>query len=282
MTTTTTVQVHLPKMLHKDLLFEHPRNSNKQNRHMFKELRDSIREHGFDESLLVVPKDEGDGYWVVSGNHRYRAGCAEGMEEFPCVIRNDWTDIDHQIQLIRRNYVRGNIDKDAFTVAVNTLAQENNLPLDDIRESLGFEDADIFMQYYKEEEERQQAIGKASTSAPQVKMIDDLGLVLSSIFERYGDTVPSSFLIFPAGGKKHMFVAATPAVVRIMQELATYSLENHIDLNLVLGGILAIGKENSHLGKKEETTKEELVEKQAGITGTAEFTPLGDEDDTNT
>ncbi|MHA2068573.1 MAG: ParB/RepB/Spo0J family partition protein, partial [Candidatus Thorarchaeota archaeon] len=157
-------------MIHKDLLHEHPRNSNKQNRHTFSELRESIRENGFDESLLVTPRDDGDGYWIISGNHRCRAGIAEGMEEFPCVIRADWNDVDEQIQLVRRNYVRGSLDKDAFTVAVNMIAEENALTVDDVREAMGFQDSEVFLQFYRQEHEINKEVErKRSDSAPKVK-----------------------------------------------------------------------------------------------------------------
>ena len=251
------VTVHLPEMLPVSELYEHPRNSNKQSKHMFKELRASIREQGFDETLTVVPRDDGnDGYYIVAGNHRYRAGKAEGMKEFPCVVRGDWDDVQQQIELVRRNYVRGAIDKDAFTIAVNTLASEQELTVEEIREAMGFEDTDVFLDFYKEENERieaaQAAAAEQRTSAPAIKMIDDLGFVLSTIFEEHGDTVPYSFLIFPAGQKNHMYVGATPSLVRSLTSVAEYCIANHLDINVVLGGLLTIGIDTSGMMGSDE------------------------------
>ena len=259
------VSVHLPEMIEKDLLSEHPRNSNKQSRHVFKELRQSIRDNGFDESLLVIPRDDGnEGFWIVAGNHRFRAGSAEGMDEFPCVVRDDWDGVQQQVEVVRRNYVRGNIDRDSFTLAVNALAAEQDLKVDEIREAMGFEDTEVFLELYKEEEERAEAARAAaaehrSSSNAVVNMVDDLGLVLSTIFEEHGDTVPYSFLIFPAGGKNHFFVAATPAVQRSMTKVAEYCIANHLDINVVLGGLLTIGLAQSKMIDDDDT--EEVVEK---------------------
>lgn len=259
------VKVHLAEMIPKELLTEHPRNSNKQSRHMFKELRESIREQGFDETITVVPRDDGnDGYWIVAGNHRFRAGGAEGMDEFPCVVRSDWDDVQQQIELVRRNYVRGDINKDAFTLAVNALAAEQEMAVDEIREAMGFEDSDVFLDYYKEENERrereaQEVASERQTSAPAIKMIDDLGLVLSTIFEEHGDTVPYSFIIFPAGGKDHLFVAATPALVKNLSKVAEYCIANHLDINVVLGGLLTIGMSESNMIESGDT--EDVIEK---------------------
>lgn len=256
------VEVHFPEMLSMSELYEHPRNANKQSRHIFSELRESIREHGFDETLTVVSRDEG-GYYIVAGNHRFRAGKAEGMTEFPCVIRDDWDEVQQQIELVRRNYVRGEINRDAFTLAVNALAAEQEMAVDEIREAMGFEDTDVFMELYKEENKRMEAAQEvaieARTSVPMVKMIDDLGLVLSTIFEEHGDTVPYSFLVFPAGKKNHMYIAATPALVRSLTFVAEYCISNHLDINVVLGGLLTIGIDSSNMIESGDT--EEVIKK---------------------
>jgi len=258
------VKIHKTKIVKKELLSEHPRNSNKQSRHVFKELRQSIREQGFDESLIVVPKgNEDPGYYIVSGNHRFRAGVAEGLDEFPVVLRDDWDEATQQIEIIRRNYVRGEINKDAFTLAVNALAAEQEMDVDEIRAAMGFEDTEVFLELYKEEEERAEAARAAAaehrSSTPSINMVDDLGAVLSVIFEQHGDTVPYSFLIFPAGGKNHLFVAATPAVQRSMSKVAEYCIANHLDINVVLGGLLTIGLAQSKM--IEDNSTEDVIEK---------------------
>jgi hypothetical protein len=252
--TTKKVEVHLPEMLPAKLLKEHPRNANKQSRHMYNELRQSIREQGFDEVLTVVPRENPDeGFYIVAGNHRFRAGRAEGMKEFPCVVREDWDEVQQQVELVRRNYVRGDIDRDSFTVAVNALAAEQDISVEEIQEAMGFEDTDVFLEYYKEENERieraQQAAAehRSGKKNPQIQMIDDLGLILSAIFEQHGNTVPYSFIVFPAGGKDHLFVAATPSLVNNLTKIAEYCISNHLDINVVLGGLLTIGMDQSKM-----------------------------------
>lgn len=267
-----TVQVHQSKMIHKDELFTHPSNSNKQSKHVFSEIRKSIRENGFDETLLVVPRseEEGFGYWIVSGNHRFLAGVAEGVVSFPCVVRDNWDEVKEQIELVRRNYIRGGIDKDAFTVAVDTLAEGHAMSVDDIRAEMGFADSETFMDLYRAEQEQQIEIERTrSDNAPKVKMIDDLGMVLSGIFEQYGDTVDHSFIIFPAGGKNHLYVAATPALKRVLETVAGKCIAEHMDINLMLGGLLVIGMENSQF-KTTDADVERIID--AGTEeGSSEF-----------
>ena len=275
------VEVHLPEMIHASQLSEHPRNSNKQSRHMYGELRESIRENGFDETLTVVPRDDdSDGYYIVAGNHRFRAGRAEGMKDFPCVVRDDWDEVQQQIELVRRNYVRGAIDKNAFTIAVDALVAEQELSIEEVQEAMGFEDHDFFLDYYKEENERQEKAQAAAAAhmqntgskSSQIQMVDDLGLILSAIFENHGSTVPYSFVVFPAGGHNHLFIAATPALVANLTRVAEYCVINHMDINVILAGLLTIGmdqakmfKEDQDLEEVEELGREGIGEKPASF-----------------
>jgi hypothetical protein len=271
------VKVFQALMVSTDQLSEHPNNANKQNRHMHKELKESILDNGFDESLIVCPREDGGaGYYIVSGNHRYRAGKSLGMTAFPCVVREDWDSVEQQIQLVRRNYVRGKIDKAAFTVAVNQLSTEAAIGLDIIQERMGFEDADMFAEYYEKQAAREQQIANAVTAggvggggASKVRMIDDLGLVLSTIFERFGDTAPYSFIVFPAGGKNHMYVQVTPALKRILETVAQGCVQQRLDMNIALGGLLAIGLDSSNF--KTSTPQNDKIVDRGSELGNADL-----------
>jgi hypothetical protein len=268
------VEVHLPELIHASQLAEHPRNSNKQSRHMYGELRESIRENGFDETLTVVPRDDdSDGYYIVAGNHRFRAGRAEGMKDFPCVVRDDWDEVQQQVELVRRNYVRGAIDKNAFTIAVDALVSEQELSIEEVQEAMGFEDHDFFLDYYKEENERQEKaqaaaaahIQNSGSKSSQIQMVDDLGLILSAIFEQHGDTVPYSFVVFPAGQANHLFVAATPALVHNLTRVAEYCVINHMDINVILGGLLTIGMDQAKMFTEDQDLEETETLGRKGI-----------------
>lgn len=245
------IKVHQTQMISKLLLTEHPQNSQKQSKHEFNELRKSIRENGFDESLIVVPNDDGTGYYVVSGNHRCRAGIAEGMDEFPCVVRADWDAVKSQIELVRRNYVRGKIDRDAFTQAVNVLSSEQKLSIEDIYGQMGFASQDDFAAIYKAQQVEEARIqkevveGVATSNAATVKMIDDLSFIISSILEKYGDTVPYSFIMFPAGAKNHMYISANPSLKKSLEAIAAACVSQHLDINVALAGLIRIGIDNT-------------------------------------
>lgn len=249
-------------------LNEDPSNTQRQDRRTFDELKKNIENHGFDENLLVTVNPDGETYTIRSGNHRFRAGRAVGMVEFPCVIRDDWDDVQAALQSVRRNYARGDIDRAAFTAVVNELQSDHAIDLEDIYGGMGFSDAEAFSVYYEEQKKQEEAMTRdvvqGSDSAQRVKMLDDLGLVLTHIFDEYGDTVPHGFIIFPASGKKHMFIQATNALKNTLGQIAARCQELDLNLNTALAGLLKIGLSQTPF-LQEDTTKD-LEEKEQEAT----------------
>lgn len=242
------MNIHLPVMLHADQLVEHENNSNRQSSHVMKELEESIKENGFDESLLVIPTED-DKFMVVSGNHRLKAGLKAGMTEFPCVVREDWDDVKAEIESVRRNYVRGAIDREAFSLQVDRLEAEAGLSLDAIQDAMGFQDEDAFAALYREEADRErELIAKEKDSngggdAPGLKILEDLGTILSGILAQYGHTVPNSFIVFPAAGKFHLYVASNPELKKLMEAICEHAVAQRIDVGVALTGLLKLGAE---------------------------------------
>lgn len=50
-----------------------------------KKLRKLIKSHGFQNPLQVY-KENGGKFTILCGNHRFDAGIAEGIQEFPCIV----------------------------------------------------------------------------------------------------------------------------------------------------------------------------------------------------
>lgn len=253
-------KVFLPKMISVDLLFPHPYNPQKHSKHTFNELRESIRANGFDESLTIYPRTDDIGYWIVSGNHRYLAGKAEGYLELPCVVRDDWTPAQADIEVVRRNYVRGRLDNEKFTQLVDHIADKYAMEFEVIIEQMGFETADDFAQFYEKEREAEASTAAAvvASASKEVELIDNLGAVISDIFTKFGHTVPNSFIIFPLNGKKHMYVMVNSQLRACMEEVTTYAIANGLSINVVLAGLLRMGL------------------KQASLTGYKSVEELGD------
>ena len=83
MTKREQIEVHEVKNLPVTLLKEDSRNTQKQSRKVFNDLKENIRTHGFDEPLLVTRNEDGETFTIRSGNHRYRAACTYGLSALP-------------------------------------------------------------------------------------------------------------------------------------------------------------------------------------------------------
>lgn len=241
------VQMIPTKLIHQD-----PKNTQKQDRATFAKLMENIEEQGFDEPIIVIPHPDLPGeYVVMGGNHRHGAAKKLGMEEIPAVIRTDWDHVQASLQSIRRNYARGKIDKAAFSKIINSLQNDFQIDLDDIQAGAGFSDEEDFAAMYEQEKAMAEEASSASTerthneSAGKIKLLDDLGLILSYIAEEYGDTAVHSFIVFPAAGKKHMFVQANNALKTVVTKIAAACVEKGLDINTALAGLLQIGLANT-------------------------------------
>lgn len=251
-------KVHTTKMIKIDKLRVIDHNSQKQSKQKFDDLKKNISEEGFDENLIVRTLEDGT-FEVVSGNHRFRAAKDLGFKELPCVVRDDWDEVKAQLQSVRRNFGRGDIDKNLFTEQVNAL-HEQGVAFTDIIDGMGFADMDEFASLYKDQQEKEKAAHaamaeEASQDVQVVKMIDDLGAILSSLIDQYGHTIPNSFIIFPVGGKNHLYIAANNSLKKNLQQVATACVQQGMDINVALAGLLSIGLSQTNFltgsGKKE-------------------------------
>lgn len=272
------IAIHVPKLVDIHLLSSHPKNPQTQTRHTFEELVESITESGFDENLIAVPRDDGQpGYWVVSGNHRLMASQQLKIDKLPVVVRDDWDAVEAEIQLVRRNYVRGQLDTARFTELVTHLSKERSLPLDVVYERMGFENEQTFARYYQAQREKTASIVENLTNKKEVSIVDHVNTTISEIFEKYGHTVPNSFIVFPAGGKRHMFINSNASLKIAIDKIVMKCLQQNLDINVVLGGLLQIGMTAS---KFDEGVSAELKE-AGGMDGPdeIEFVTVGLDND---
>lgn len=72
------------------------------------ELSESIRQRGVMQNLTVVPRPDGDGYWVVIGNRRMEASKKAGLSELPCVVA-DMTEKEQASTMVLENMQRSDL-----------------------------------------------------------------------------------------------------------------------------------------------------------------------------
>lgn len=99
-----------------------PWNPNVQSDFIFEKERESIREHGFIDPILV--RGKGKGYEVIDGEHRLRAAIAEGYDKIPCNDLGTVSDAVAWELTVVTNEVRGKADPQKLQELLKNLNKE--------------------------------------------------------------------------------------------------------------------------------------------------------------
>lgn len=122
-------------------LHPNPWNPNKQDERTYAAERESIREHGFIDPVLVRPHPDHLGEWqIIDGEHRWRAAQDEGATEID-IIPRAFTDTAAKKLTIILNETRGNADVALLGKLIADLSTE--LSPEDLRLGLPYSDAEM-------------------------------------------------------------------------------------------------------------------------------------------
>lgn len=105
-----------------DRLVANPWNPNHMDESMFARERASIREFGFVDPLTVRDIRDGDMFEIIDGEHRWKAGYAEGIDIFPCIVLDVTEDEAKELTIIL-NDTRGTMQEDRLSSLVKDLSE---------------------------------------------------------------------------------------------------------------------------------------------------------------
>lgn len=113
--------------IHRDNLHANSWNPNVMDAEMMAKERASIRTFGFIDPLTV--REDGDGevgpngtYEIIDGEQRFRAGTAEGIETFPCILVYADDDEARELTIIL-NDTRGQMQDEPLARLVQDLSE---------------------------------------------------------------------------------------------------------------------------------------------------------------
>lgn len=234
-------------------LYEFPDNPNEESAAVYNNLMMEIQEDGFDQPLVVVPRDNIEpgcpGYSVVSGNHRLRALKQQRFTHADCVVK-DWDAETAKIKLIRRNMIFGELNDDKFTRIVDSLRL--GYTPDQLADALGFITVEEFAAHYQNqqtEEEQNAHHNEGGGSGDPTKFVDGLTASINKLIMEYGDTVPYSFMFFIHGGKVHVAIQTNTQLRRVISKVAKRCLKETSDINHILTGLLVAGMATPNLDR---------------------------------
>lgn len=244
-------ELEVVKLLVEEIMPD-PLNPNVETPETFNTLVSTISEDGFDQPVVVCPitpleretfKAEPQVKYVLSkGEHRWRAARVLGHKTIPAVVRN-WDALTRRTRLVRDNQVRGETDKQKFTELVHSLQHEHQLDSELASSLLGFDTSkEMFKMMVsdgkKKSLEEKEVVDKSKN---ELRVLDDLSLVLNTLFTKHGHTLPYGYMMFMFGGKINAMVEMEDELRVQVEELAQICLDRKVNMSLMLAAILRDG-----------------------------------------
>jgi len=182
-----------------------PLNPNLMGDDDFNQLVEEIDDDGFDEPLQVVEiKDKEGIYRIRGGEHRWRAAKVLGLTELPCVVKPDEGDVVHYQKMVRRNLVRGELDRVKFSKLIQSIQAQNNVNEVAMREGMGFHDQATFEKMLVRDKAQQgEKTSKIlNETKKEVQMVDNVNYLLNEIFTQYGCFPPETMVEHEDGPRR--------------------------------------------------------------------------------
>lgn len=220
-----------------DLVIPNSWNINTQDDITFNLLQDEIADVGLIDPIEVVPTDDGL-YVILGGEHRWRAAKNLGHEEVPCILLTDkkWQDVDlRKFVTVRLNVIHGKVDSDKFVTLYNELAAKYGA--DAMQRLMGYADTQQFQRLLGwVKKGLKQSLPKemaqdVEDKTKDIKSVNDLQNVIQDLFQKYGDTLSSSYMIFVYGKQQHIYVQMDAKMRRSMDRVIECCRFTGQDLN---------------------------------------------------
>jgi hypothetical protein len=203
-------------------------------------LKKEISEVGFIAPIQVVPLDTGK-YRIIGGEHRWLAAKELGMIEIPCgiMLGAKWKDEDLQkFVTVRLNVISGRLDPERFAMLYQEMADKYGA--ESLQNLMGFTDTKAFAKILGGVQKNLKKVlpkemhGAIDAAAKEAKTVADLGNIIQTLFQKYGDTVNLSFMIFSYGKQNHVYVSMDKAMKKAMDKVIEFCRETGSDINSIL------------------------------------------------
>lgn len=227
-----------------DLIVPNAWNPNAQDELTFNLLQDEIAEVGLIDPIEVVPLEDGM-FRIIGGEHRWRAAKNLGYFEVPCIILTDnkWTEEDLQkFVTVRLNVIHGKLDPEKFLTLYKEMAGKYGEEA--MQRMMGYADSKAFQRTLgwvkkglKESLPKEMA-KEVEDATKEVKSVADLEKIIQDLFNKYGETVNQSFMVFTYGKQQHIYIQMSAKLRRAMDKVMTFSNVACKDINEVLERVI--------------------------------------------
>jgi hypothetical protein len=223
-----------------DKLVPNTENPNEMSDAEFNMLYDNIERVGVTDPILVRPIGEGN-YKVIGGHHRLEVAKLIGFTEVPCTIIDDpeFDDDSERFQLIRHNVIRGKMSPTKFLDMYGKLSARYTDEV--IQESMGFVNEAEFKKLVNKVEAGIHDPGmkeQFKQAKEELKTIDDLSVLLNSLFASHGDSLPYGYMFLDYGGKDSVWLRMQKHQKKHLVALGEICRTQSRSMDHILGGLI--------------------------------------------
>lgn len=237
-------------------------NPNEMDEATFDQLIEEIREQGFDEPIIVRPHPTVKGkYQIGSGHHRTKAAMVLGMLTVPAIIKH-WTDREQKVALVKRNALRGDLNKGKLVKLYKELSKGKDGV--QVQRELGFTNQKKFEAMYDEAMKTltPKQKKKLAEAKEKIKSMDDLSSVLNRIFKESGSELDEGYLVFSFGGKNHHYFQIDQETENTLQSIIANCKSHDMSYTDAMKQLVIEGQRVIDYGKKKPAAKKTSIKKK--------------------
>lgn len=225
----------------------------------FNDLVAKMNKRGFDQPIKVWFNQEIKKYEIIKGNHRFEGAKFLGYTEVPCIVGEYEHRDDAMADGLSDNVTRGKIDPEKFTKEYNKLKQKYGM--DKTMDMMMITSQKTLAALIKETramlpEDMQKKFDEAKKD---IKDIDDLSLVLNTLFTEYGHTLDQGFMFFTFGGQVQLMVRMTKPLRVVVERVTEHCEKNKVNINEVFEHMISkwLSEKGMEANVSEEVTTKE-------------------------
>lgn len=201
-------------------------------------LAENVQQLGFIDPIQVVPLTNGR-YRVIGGEHRVRVMAKLGRTVIPCISLTDakWQDEDLQkFVSVRLNVLRGKLNPEKMLKLYQEMVAKYGAEA--LQRMFAFTDKAAFEKVIKGvkaglsksglSKGAQEEIGKKVGKA---KNLDELGQILSKVYDQRGTMLQQGFIAFTYQGSDSVYIRMTPGMKAALDKVMAYCVQAGEDIN---------------------------------------------------
>jgi hypothetical protein len=201
-------------------------------------LTENVQQLGFIDPIQVVPLTNGR-FRVIGGEHRVRVMAKLGRTIIPCITLTDakWQDEDLQkFVTVRLNMLRGHLNPEKMVKLHQEMVAKYGAEA--LQRMFAFTDKAAFAKVLKGVQAglkksglskgAQEEIGKKVGKA---KNLDELGQILSKVYDQKGMMLQQGFIAFTYQGSDSVYIRMTPEMKAALDKLMAYCVQSGENIN---------------------------------------------------